>query len=187
MFFGFEVRRRVARFGVAASVPESELAAGVSGAGASAVGSGGGGGGGGAGADIGGVGGGAGGGGGGGRIGAGAGDGFAGEGVGARAGPGPGAVAALGGWPAIGVNSPGRHVCGWRRTAGSFTNRSACPQFRQMRVPIESSPPRRRESSPRPSVPVLRSFAQTKSLAPQLLHVGGTEVHLPCVGRRALD
>jgi hypothetical protein len=86
----------------------------------------------------------------------------------------------------IGTNSPGFHVWGWRSTEGSFTNRSAWPHARQMRVPIESSPPRRNESSPRPIVPVLRSFAQTKSLAPQLLHVGGTKVHPPCAGRRAL-
>jgi hypothetical protein len=87
----------------------------------------------------------------------------------------------------IGTNSPGRQVWGCRRTAGSLTKRSACPQDRQMRVPIESSPPRRSESSPRPIVPVLRSFAQTKSLAPQLVHVGGTAVYPVIMRRRGLD
>ncbi len=49
-----------------------------------------------------------------------------------------------------------------------------------MRVPIESSPRGRRDSVPALSEPpVLRSFAHTKSLAPQLLQVGGTERTLP--------
>jgi hypothetical protein len=43
-----------------------------------------------------------------------------------------------------------------------------------MRVPRESSPRDRSESVPPPIEPVLRSFAQTKSFAPQLLHTGGT-------------
>ena len=142
---------------------------------------------------------GAGGGGGGGTaIGAGSGGGDAGVGTGGggvSAGVGAAGCGALGGLGVFagevaggsGTNSPGRQVCGCRSTDGSFTNRSAWPHCRQMRVPSDSSPPRRRLSSPRPIVPVLRSFAHTKSLAPQLLHVGATELHLPCESRPALD
>jgi len=72
----------------------------------------------------------------------------------------------------MGTNSPGRHVCGIFRIDGSFMNRSAWPQPRQMRVPSDSSPPERIDRVPRPIVPVLRSFTQTKSLAPQLLQTG---------------
>jgi nucleotide-binding universal stress UspA family protein len=60
-----------------------------------------------------------------------------------------------------------------RRIAGSFRKRSACPQARQIRVPSDSSPPERIERVPRPIVPVLRSFAQTKSVAPQFEQTGG--------------
>ena len=70
------------------------------------------------------------------------------------------------------MNSPGFQVCGILRTDGSFRNRSAWPQDRQIRVPSESSPRARRESDPPPSPPVLRSFAHTKSEAPQLLQMG---------------
>jgi hypothetical protein len=69
----------------------------------------------------------------------------------------------------IGTNSPGRQVCGWRRTVGSLTKRSACPQPRQIRVPRASSPLLLNARTPRPIVPVLRFSAQTKSFAPQLL------------------
>ena len=73
---------------------------------------------------------------------------------------------------AIGTNSPGFQVCGCRRTAGSFRNRSAWPHARQMRVPSESSPRVRSDRVPRPIEPVRRSFAHTKSFAPQLLQIG---------------
>jgi hypothetical protein len=53
-------------------------------------------------------------------------------------------------------------------------NRSACPHARQIRVPNPSSPRERIESDPPPSVPVLRSFTQTKSDAPQFEQVGAT-------------
>jgi hypothetical protein len=76
----------------------------------------------------------------------------------------------------IGTNSPARHVCGAFRIEGSFRNRSAWPHDLQIRVPNESSPFGRSESVPALNEPpVLRSFAQTKSFAPQLLHTGGTE------------
>jgi hypothetical protein len=77
------------------------------------------------------------------------------------------------GW--IGTNSPGRHVCGWRRIVGSFRNRSAWPQLRQMRVPSDSSPPGRIDKLPRPIVPVFRLLTQTNSPAPQFEHTGDTE------------
>jgi hypothetical protein len=84
------------------------------------------------------------------------------------------------GWAGIGTNSPGFQWCGFRRIEGSFRNRSAWPQPRQIRVPIDSSPRERRESVPLPiPPPVLRSFAQTKSFAPQLLQTGGTEDTYP--------
>lgn len=79
----------------------------------------------------------------------------------------------------IGVNSPGFHVCGIRRIDGSFRKRSAWPHPRQIRVPSESSPRDRRESEPPPIPPVLRSFAQTKSDAPQLLQTGANRFTLP--------
>jgi hypothetical protein len=79
---------------------------------------------------------------------------------------------------AIGVNSPGFHVWGMRRTEGSFRKRSAWPHDRQIRVPSDSSPRERSESDPPPIPPVLRSFAQTKSDAPQLLHTGANRVTL---------
>jgi hypothetical protein len=79
----------------------------------------------------------------------------------------------------MGVNSPGFQVCGILRIAGSFRKRSAWPQARQIRVPSESSPRERRESEPPPSPPVLRSFAQTKSDAPQFVHMGVNRVTLP--------
>jgi hypothetical protein len=82
----------------------------------------------------------------------------------------PGAAAGAG----IATNSPGRQVCGCRRIDGSFRNRSAWPQALQIRVPSESSPLDRSEREPPPIEPVLSSFAQTKSFAPQLLHTGGT-------------
>jgi len=47
-----------------------------------------------------------------------------------------------------------------------------------MRVPRESSPRARSESEPPPSPPVLRSFAHTKSDAPQLLQTGATRFTL---------
>jgi len=53
-------------------------------------------------------------------------------------------------------------------------NRSACPHARQIRVPKASSPRERIERVPPPRVPVLRSFTQTKSDAPQFEHVGAT-------------
>ncbi len=165
--FDFALRRREARFG--ASSGGASVVGGVESATAAGAGGGGGGG-----SDAGGVGGG----GGGATLGAGGG------------GAGAGGAAVDGPWAGLGVigtNSPGLHVCGCRSTEGSFTKRSACPHDRQMRVPIDSSPPRRSESSPRPMVPVLRSFAQTKSLDPQLLHKGGTELHPLTVRRRALD
>ncbi len=71
-----------------------------------------------------------------------------------------------------GTNSPGFQVCGWRRTVGSLTNRSAWPHPRQTRVPSDSSPPLRSDSPLRPSPPVFRFSAQTKSLPPQLLQTG---------------
>jgi hypothetical protein len=83
-----------------------------------------------------------------------------------------GLSAGLGG---IGTNSPGRQAWGVRRIPGSLRKRSAWPQPRQIRVPSESSPPERIDSVPRPIVPVLRSFAQTKSVAPQFEHTGGKE------------
>jgi hypothetical protein len=43
-----------------------------------------------------------------------------------------------------------------------------------MRAPIPISPRGRTERLPEPVMPVRRSLAQTKSLAPQLLHVGAT-------------
>ena len=75
----------------------------------------------------------------------------------------------------IGTNSPGLHVWGIRRIEGSLRNRSAWPQVRQIRVPRASSPRERIESEPPPSEPVLSSFTQTKSLAPQFEQTGGTE------------
>ena len=82
------------------------------------------------------------------------------------------------GWPVMGVNSPGRQVCGILRIEGSFMNRSAWPHDRQIRVPSESSPRDRSERDPPPRLPVLSSFAQTKSDAPQLLQTGATRVTL---------
>jgi hypothetical protein len=83
----------------------------------------------------------------------------------------------------IGTNSPGFHVWGIRSTDGSFRNRSACPQARQRRVPIDSSPRARSESEPPPMEPVFSSFAQTKSDAPQFEQTGGTRSPLPSVSR----
>ena len=80
-----------------------------------------------------------------------------------------------GGRAGIGTNSPGRQVWGILSTAGSFRKRSAWPQARQIRVPRESSPRERMEREPPPIVPVLRSFTQTKSPAPQFVHTGGTD------------
>jgi nucleotide-binding universal stress UspA family protein len=87
---------------------------------------------------------------------------------------GAGGVGGAAGREGIGTNSPGFHVCGWRRIVGSFRNRSACPQDRHRRVPIDSSPRGRSESAPPPIEPVLSSFAQTKSDAPQLEQTGAT-------------
>jgi hypothetical protein len=75
----------------------------------------------------------------------------------------------------IGTNSPGRQVWGILRTDGSFRKRSACPQFRQSRVPSDSSPRERIERLPPPIVPVRSSFTQTNSDVPQLLHIGAKE------------
>jgi len=86
-----------------------------------------------------------------------------------------GGAGAEAGRAGMGTNSPGFHVCGIRRIEGSLRNRSACPQTRHSRVPRESSPPERIESVPRPIVPVRSSFAQTKSLAPQLLQTGAKD------------
>jgi hypothetical protein len=114
----------------------------------------------------------------------------AGAGFGAAgAGAGVGAVAAGGWWACvaaglgrggIGTNSPGRHMCGALRTEGSFRKRSACPHARQIRVPRDNSPRDRSEREPEPRLPVFRSLAQTKSLAPQLLHTGATMVPRQC-------
>jgi len=112
--------------------------------------------------------------------------GAAGAGAGGVAGDGAGAVGGIEGWctggagarGTIGVNSPGRQVCGIRRIDGSLRNRSAWPHARQIRVPSESSPRDRREREPPPRLPVLRSFAQTKSVPPQLLQTGATRVTL---------
>jgi len=195
--FDFEVRRRPPRLPGPVSPEEvsGELAASVGAAGAGAAGL----------SSIVGVGPGAGagassrgiGGGGGGAIGAGAGSGvgaggtggeFGGTGTGAVGGTGVAGVSwwdtgggAAAGFAWIGTNSPGRQVCGMRRIDGSFRNRSACPQDRQIRVPIESSPRERSESVP-PLIapPVLRSFAHTKSDAPQLLQTGATRAPIRC-------
>jgi hypothetical protein len=78
------------------------------------------------------------------------------------------------GWVGIGTNSPGRQVWGWRRIAGSFRKRSACPHARQMRVPRASSPRDRSARLPPPRLPVLSSLAQTKSDAPQFEQMGAT-------------
>jgi hypothetical protein len=119
-----------------------------------------------------------------------AGGGIAGEGgatstgglVGTAAAGAEGGVGAGGAWLAggeggragMGMNSPGRHVWGILRIAGSLRNRSAWPHDRQIRVPRANSPRDRRESVPPPIDPVLMSFTQTKSLAPQLTHAGAT-------------
>jgi hypothetical protein len=97
------------------------------------------------------------------------------RGAGGAGGGEAGAGADAGGFfGTMGTNSPCRQVCGIFRTDGSLRNRSACPQFRQIRVPSDSSPRTRSERAPLPREPVLRSFAQTKSVAPQFEQVGGT-------------
>ncbi len=83
----------------------------------------------------------------------------------------------------IGTNSPGFHVCGILRIDGSFRKRSACPHERHSRVPIDSSPRARKEREPPPIEPVLSSFAQTKSDAPQLEQTGATRSPSPAVRR----
>jgi len=126
-------------------------------------------------------------------TGGGVGDGATGAGVGCVGGgdaDGAGCVAwwvgcAAAGRGAMGVNSPGFQVCGIRRIDGSFRKRSAWPHARQIRVPRESSPRARSDSEPPPSPPVLRSFAQTKSVAPQLLQTGATRFTLGGPGVRA--
>ena len=87
----------------------------------------------------------------------------------------------------MGTNSPGRHVWGWWRTVRSRRNSSACPQVRQMRAPSGISP-RVRSDRPAPIVPVLRSFAQTKSVPLQFVQTGATRMRLYALraGRRAL-
>jgi hypothetical protein len=103
--------------------------------------------------------------------------GVTGEGLGTTAGGvggGAGRGVTSGGRGGIGTNSPGRHVWGARRIAGSFRKRSAWPHARQIRVPIDSSPRERIDNVPPPIEPVLSSFTQTNSVAPQLLQTGGT-------------
>jgi hypothetical protein len=99
----------------------------------------------------------------------------------------PGCVEGVGGLGAvgrvgIGTNSPGRHVWGIRRTEGSLRNKSAWPHARHTRVPRESSPRDRSESDPPPIVPVLSSFAQTKSDAPQFEQMGAMRLPSPKAG-----
>jgi hypothetical protein len=94
-----------------------------------------------------------------------------GGGVGAAGG---GAAGVVGGREGIGTNSPGLQVWGMRRIDGSFRKRSAWPHDRHTRVPSASCPRDRIERVPPPSEPVLRSFTQTKSPAPQLVHTGAT-------------
>jgi hypothetical protein len=87
---------------------------------------------------------------------------------------GGGAAGGAAGREGMGTNSPGFQVWGIRRIEGSFRNRSACPQARQSRVPMDSSPRARKERAPPPMEPVLSSFAHTKSDAPQLEQTGAT-------------
>ncbi len=86
------------------------------------------------------------------------------------------------GFGVIGMNSPGRHMCGCWRIASSRRKRSACPQVRQIRVPSGISPRDRSDRVPPLRFPVFSSLAQTKSLAPQLEHVGATMAPLVTMG-----